>query len=195
MKGSPKLFIISGCNGAGKTTASFNILPQILDCKQFLNADEIARGLSPFDPESVSIEAGRILLNRFDELVKIGETFAVETTLATLIYKDKILKVQSLGYEVTLLYFWLTDVNMAYDRVNSRVMEGGHNIPKEVIKRRYFKGIKNLFNIYLPLCERALIIDNSDSNPELIFTQSKGSELEIINENLYTNLLGYLLCK
>jgi predicted ABC-type ATPase len=195
VKGSPKLFIISGCNGAGKTTASFNILPQILDCKQFLNADEIARGLSPFDPESVSIEAGRILLNRFDELVKIGETFAVETTLATLIYKDKILKVQSLGYEVTLLYFWLTDVNMAYDRVNSRVMEGGHNIPKEVIKRRYFKGIKNLFNIYLPLCERALIIDNSDSNPELIFTQSKGSELEIINENLYTNLLGYLLCK
>lgn len=189
MKDSPKLFIISGCNGAGKTTASFNILPEILDCKQFLNADEIARGLSPFDPESVSIEAGRILLNRFDELVKIGETFAVETTLATLIYKDKILKVQSIGYEVTLLYFWLTDVNMAYDRVNSRVMEGGHNIPKDVINRRYFKGIKNLFNIYLPLCERALIIDNSDSNPELIFTQSKGSELEIINENLYTNLL------
>jgi len=189
VKDSPKLFIISGCNGAGKTTASFNILPEILDCKQFLNADEIARGLSPFDPESVSIEAGRILLNRFDELVKIGETFAVETTLATLIYKDKILKVQSIGYEVTLLYFWLTDVNMAYDRVNSRVMEGGHNIPKDVINRRYFKGIKNLFNIYLPLCERALIIDNSDSNPELIFTQSKGSELEIINENLYTNLL------
>ena len=168
MKDSPKLFIISGCNGAGKTTASFNILPEILECKQFLNADEIARGLSPFDPESVSIEAGRILLNRFDELVKIGETFAVETTLATLIYKDKILKVQSLGYEVTLLYFWLTDVSMAYDRVKSRVMEGGHNIPQDVIKRRYFKGIKNLFNIYLPLCERALIIDNSDSNPELI---------------------------
>ena len=190
MKDSPKLFIISGCNGAGKTTASFNILPEILECKQFLNADEIARGLSPFDPESVSIEAGRILLNRFDELVKIGETFAVETTLATLIYKDKILKVQSLGYEVTLLYFWLTDVSMAYDRVKSRVMEGGHNIPQDVIKRRYFKGIKNLFNIYLPLCERALIIDNSDSNPELIFTQSKGSELEIINENLYTNLLN-----
>ena len=189
MKDSPKLFIISGCNGAGKTTASFNILPEILDCKQFLNADEIARGLSPFDPESVSIEAGRILLNRFDELVKIGETFAVETTLATLIYKDKILKVQSIGYEVTLLYFWLTDVNMAYDRVNSRVMEGGHNIPKDVINRRYFKGIKNLFNIYLPLCERVLIIDNSKTTPELIYSERKKEEIQILNKLSYKKLL------
>jgi predicted ABC-type ATPase len=189
VKDSPKLFIISGCNGAGKTTASFNILPEILDCKQFLNADEIARGLSPFDPESVSIEAGRILLNRFDELVKIGETFAVETTLATLIYKDKILKVQSIGYEVTLLYFWLTDVNMAYDRVNSRVMEGGHNIPKDVINRRYFKGIKNLFNIYLPLCERVLIIDNSKTTPELIYSERKKEEIQILNKLSYKKLL------
>jgi len=88
----PKLYIIAGCNGAGKTTASFTILPEVLGCKEFINADEIAKGLSPFQPESVAMQAGRIMLARMDELLQKGETFAFETTLATKSYKQKIRK-------------------------------------------------------------------------------------------------------
>ena len=102
----PKLFIISGCNGAGKTTASYTILPNMLNCGNFVNADEIARGLSPFDPEKAAIQAGRIMLARVEELLKEGQDFAIETTLATRSYVNLIKKAQSQGYVVTLLYFW-----------------------------------------------------------------------------------------
>ena len=102
----PKLYIIAGCNGAGKTTASFTILPEVLDCKEFINADEIAKGLSPFQPESVAVQAGRIMLARMDELLQKGETFAFETTLSTKSYKQKIEWAQANGYEVTLLFFY-----------------------------------------------------------------------------------------
>ena len=118
-----KLYIIAGCNGAGKTTASFTILPEVLDCKEFINADEIAKGLSPFQPESVAVQAGRIMLARMDELLQKGETFAFETTLATKSYKQKIEWAQANGYEVTLLFFWLRNVIMAKERVAQRVSE------------------------------------------------------------------------
>ncbi len=102
-----KLYIISGCNGAGKTTASFTILPEILNCKEFVNADEIAKGLSPFQPEKVAFEAGRIMLKRINELLSENENFAFETTLSTRSYKNKIIEAKTKGYRVTLLFFWL----------------------------------------------------------------------------------------
>ncbi len=104
------LYIIAGCNGAGKTTASFTILPEIIDCKEFVNADEIAKGLSPFQPEKVAFESGRIMLNRIDELFKNEESFAFETTLSTKSYKNKIQKAKEKGYTVTLLFFWFSSV-------------------------------------------------------------------------------------
>ena len=107
---SPTLYIIAGCNGAGKTTASFTILPDILDCREFVNADEIARGLSPFQPEKVAFEAGRIMLQRIDELLTKKETFAFETTLSTKSYKNTIKKAKTLGYKTILLFFWLENV-------------------------------------------------------------------------------------
>ena len=143
----PNLFIISGCNGAGKTTASFTILPELLHVKEFVNADEIARGLSPFQPETVSIAAGKIMLRRLQELLLQGHDFAFETTLSTKSYKDKIEEAKLKGYTVTLLFFWLQSVELAVERVKIRVAEGGHNIEPEVIKRRYTRGIKNLFEI------------------------------------------------
>lgn len=136
------LYIISGCNGAGKTTASFTILPEILDCKEFVNADEIAKGLSPFQPEKVSFEAGRIMLHRIKELMEEGENFAFETTLSTRSYKNKIIEAKQKGYAVTLLFFWLQTVDLAKERVKIRVAEGGHNIETEVIERRYKKELK-----------------------------------------------------
>ena len=102
---SKNLYIISGCNGAGKTTASFTVLPEMLACKEFVNADEIARGLSPFQPESVSLQAGKIMLNRINDLILAQETFGFETTLASKIYKNKIFKAKELGYRVTLIFF------------------------------------------------------------------------------------------
>lgn len=145
------LYIIAGCNGAGKTTASFTILPEILDCKEFVNADEIAKGLSPFQPEKVSFEAGRIMLNRIKDLIAEDVNFAFETTLATRSYKNRIIQAKEKGYRVTLLFFWLQNFELARERVKTRVLEGGHNIEPEVIARRYIRGIKNLFDIYLPI--------------------------------------------
>lgn len=149
--GEKKLYIIGGCNGAGKTTASFTILPDILDCKEFVNADEIAKGLSPFQPEMVSLEAGRIMLNRIDELITQGVNFAFETTLSTRSYRGKIDEARKKGYRITLLFFWLQNTELAIERVNIRVLEGGHYIDPEVIERRYSRGIKNLFDIFFPL--------------------------------------------
>ena len=120
------LYIIAGCNGAGKTTASFTILPEILNCKEFVNADEIAKGLSPFQPEKVSFESGRIMLNRIQELFNNNENFAFETTLATKSYKQKIIEAKRNGYNTTLLFFWLKNSDLAKERVKTRVLEGGH---------------------------------------------------------------------
>jgi predicted ABC-type ATPase len=186
------LYIIAGCNGAGKTTASFTILPEILDCKEFVNADEIARGLSPFQPDNVAIEAGKIMLRRIQELFEANENFAFETTLATKIYKEKILKAQANGYEVTLLFFWLNSPELAIERVKRRVMEGGHNIKTEVIKRRYFAEIKNLFDIYMDIVDQFIISDNSNGLIEVIADKSKNNSLTIFDEVKFNELKSQL---
>ncbi len=160
----PNIYIIAGCNGAGKTTASFTVLPEMLDCKEFVNADEIAKGLSPFQPETVSFHAGRIMLERITELIDLEVDFAFETTLTTISYKNTIELARQRGYKITLLFFWLNDVKLAIERVATRVSEGGHNIPEDVIIRRYFKGLTNLINVFISICDYWIIIDNS-TNP------------------------------
>jgi predicted ABC-type ATPase len=186
-----KLYIIAGCNGAGKTTASFTILPEILDCKEFVNADEIAKGLSPFQPEKVSIEAGRIMLKRINELLSENEIFAFETTLSTKSYKNKITEAKEKGYRVTLLFFWLQSIELANERVKTRVLEGGHNIAFEIIERRYKKGIKNLFDIYLPIVDGALIFDNSEGKHELLADKQIDGFLNIVNPEKFNILKNY----
>ncbi|MDD6104511.1 MAG: zeta toxin family protein [Bacteroidales bacterium] len=186
----PNLFVISGCNGAGKTTASYTILPNMLNCGNFVNADEIARGLSPFAPEKASIQAGRIMLARVDELLKEGQDFAIETTLATRTYTNLIKRAQGLGYKVTLLYFWLNMPSLAIERVKLRVESGGHNVDEESIRRRYDMGIKNLFNLYIPICEYWMIIDNSYS-PVIIGEGGKNITTKIHNKTLFNQLINY----
>ena len=185
------MYIIAGCNGAGKTTASFTILPEIIHCKEFVNADEIARGLSPFQPEKVAIEAGRIMLNRIDELFLNNESFAFETTLSTKSYKNKIIEAKQNNYTATLLFFWLKNVELAKERVKIRVSEGGHNIESDIIERRYIKGIINLFEIYLPIVDGALIFDNSFGKPELLASKIVDEQLKIIEENKFNELKRY----
>jgi predicted ABC-type ATPase len=185
------LYIIAGCNGAGKTTASFTILPEILDCKEFVNADEIAKGLSPFQPEKVAVEAGRIMISRINNLLEDELSFAFETTLATKSYKNKILLARNKGYTVTLLFFWLQTIDLAKERVATRVLEGGHNIPKDVIERRYINGIKNLFSIYMPIVDELMIFDNSQMKSELIASKSTMSSLIVLNEQKFNFLKSY----
>jgi len=185
------LYIIAGCNGAGKTTASFTILPEILDCKEFVNADEIAKGLSPFQPEKVSFEAGRIMLKRINDLLETDENFAFETTLATKSYKSKISEAKSKNYNVTLLFFWLQNVELAIERVKTRVTEGGHNIETEVIKRRYINGIKNLFEIYLPIADEVMIFDNSEGKHDLIAKKTLETGIDIYSQTKFSKLKNY----
>lgn len=159
----PNLYIIAGCNGAGKTTASMSILPDALNCTEFVNADEIAKGLSPFHPEEMAIEAGRLMLKRIDNLLNQRKSFAIETTLATRSYKSLINKAHELGYYVILLFFWLPSPEMAKQRVASRVASGGHDIPKDVIHRRYWLGLQNLFEIFAPIVDGWSLYDNTDN--------------------------------
>lgn len=182
------LYIIAGCNGAGKTTASYTILPEIIECKEFVNADEIAKGLSPFQPEKVSFEAGRIMLNRINELLEDNESFAFETTLSTKSYRNKILKAKMQGYTITLLFFWLNNIELAKERVKIRVKEGGHNIPNDVIERRYLKGIINLFDIYLEIVDGTLIFDNSYGKHELIAQKIEKEDLIIFDLEKFNQL-------
>lgn len=181
------LYIISGCNGAGKTTASYTILPEMLNCKEFVNADEIARGLSPFNPEKVAIKAGRLMLSRISELIDSGEDFAFETTLSTRSYKNTIRKAKEKGYFVTIIYFWLNSPKLAIERVKIRVDEGGHNIPQDVIIRRYFSGIKNMFNIYIPIADFWMFIDNSKTPFEVI-AEGTNKETNAHNNIIWTKL-------
>lgn len=158
----PNLYIIAGCNGAVKTTASMSVLPEVLACEEFVNADEIAKGLSPFHPEEMAIEAGKLMLNRIDTLLSRRQSFAIETTLATRSYLFLVRRAKAAGYTVTLLFFWLPSPEMAEQRVASRVASGGHNIPKEVIHRRYWLGLNNLFDIFAHEVDRWSLYDNSE---------------------------------
>ncbi len=183
-----KLYIIGGCNGAGKTTASFNILPDLLNCKEFVNADEIARGLSPFQPEKVSIEAGRLMLSRIDELLKSQKDFSFETTLSTRSFVSTIKTAREKGYYITLIFFWLESIQLAKDRVKKRVAEGGHNIEEEVIERLYNAGISNLFNLYVSKVDSLLIYDNSNIESELIAEKELNGEFVIYQPTKFNQL-------
>ena len=184
----PNLYIIAGCNGAGKTTASYSILPEILNCREFVNADNIAAGLSPFNPDNVAFEAGRIMLNRISELMAGQDDFALETTLATRSYVSLIKKAHLQGYKVSLLYFWLASPVIAAQRVAKRVSKGGHHIPVDVINRRYYRGIYNLHNLYMPVCDEWTLVDNMDLAPEVI-AKSDSFGKTIFNSEIWNTII------
>lgn len=162
------LYIIAGPNGAGKTTASYTILPEIFNCDEFVNADEIARGLSPFNPDEVAIQSGKMMIQRIKELLHEGKSFAIETTLATKSHVSLIEQARRSGYTITLLFLFLDSIELAIDRVGIRVKEGGHDIPKDVIERRYDRGLNHLFNRYLPIVDKWSIVNNSKKGFKII---------------------------
>ena len=187
---APNMYIIAGPNGAGKTTASYTLLPTMLNCINFVNADEIARGLSPFSPSTVDVQAARIMLQRIDELLALKEDFAIETTLATRSYVGLVKRAQALGYKVHLLFFCLESPEQAIQRVAQRVKEGGHNVPTDVIRRRFQLGIANLVNLFIPICDTTHVWNNTKGEAQLIakLTAATG-ELAIIDQNMWNHLL------
>lgn len=184
----PRLYIISGCNGAGKTTASYSLLPEMLDCSEFVNSDEFAKGLSPFDPSKASIQASRYMLMKIRYLLRKQSDFAVETTLATRTLLKTAKMAQDAGYSVTLLYFWLKSPELAIERVKARVEAGGHDIPEETIIRRYHVGIDYFFHYYAPICERWILADNSQIPFRVIAEGSKDEVINIKDEETYAKI-------
>ncbi|HEY9002502.1 MAG TPA: zeta toxin family protein [Mucilaginibacter sp.] len=182
----PNLYIIAGCNGAGKTTASLSFLPDMLNCYEFVNADSIAAGLSPLQPEKVAFEAGRIMLDRIKKLINDQVDFAFETTLSTKSYASLIRLAKINNYKVWLLFFWLPSPEMAIERVKSRVQNGGHSIPEDVIIRRYHRGINNLVNIYFQLSDNWFVLDNSTSQSQLVVEGHNEVVYQVINSEIWT---------
>lgn len=177
----PRLYIISGCNGAGKTTASYTLLPELLDCREFVNSDEFAKSLSPFDPSAASVAASRFMALKIKYLLERSLDFCIETTLATRTLVHIITEAKAKGYTITLLYFWLSSEELAITRVRDRVRAGGHNIPDEVVRRRYYMGLKYFFETYSLLADRWVLADNSRSPFTVVADGTR--ELTFIKDN------------
>ena len=184
----PSVYIIAGPNGAGKTTFASEFLPEFVQCREFLNADLIAAGLSPFAPEAAAMRAGRLLLTRLKELSAQGQDFGFETTLSGRTYPSLLKNMKRRGYTIHLFYLWLPNVEMAVARVASRVREGGHPVPEPVIRRRFALGIRNFFRLYRPLLDSWLLLDNSKLPPRTIARQ-EGEQFQVMQPELYESIL------
>jgi len=169
-----KILIIAGPNGAGKTTFAREFLPNEADCPAFVNADLIAAGISPFDPERVAFRAGRIMLEQIHAFSKKGESFAFETTLSGMSYLRMITDWQRQGYIVKLFFLALSTPEFAMERVHQRVIEGGHNIPDDVVRRRFYAGKRNFEEQYKAKVDAWSLFDNSGEQPVLLDEGVKG---------------------
>ncbi|MEK0193466.1 zeta toxin family protein [Microcoleus anatoxicus] len=174
----PNIYIIGGPNGSGKTTVSLRLLPNFLECFEYVNADAIAAGMSQFNPESVAILAGRLMIQRLRTLSDSGTDFAFETTLAARNFARFLINCKIKGYTINLIYFWLQSPELAIERVQRRVESGGHSIPEDVIRRRYDRGRRNLTSLYLPLCDSWMVYNNS--SPDLLLVARKNAQGEPI---------------
>ncbi|WP_221029831.1 AAA family ATPase [Actomonas aquatica] len=176
----PNLFIIAGPNGAGKTTYVKRFLPQEMRCHEFVNADLIAAGLSPFAPDAASFAAGRIMLDRVRYLISRREDFSFETTLSGRAHAALLREALAAGYSIRLDFLWIPDLSITRDRVAQRVRKGGHHIPEEVQQRRFLLGIRNLALLYRPLLDEWRLYDNTVGKPHLI-ARERDRHLEIVD--------------
>ncbi len=164
----PNLYVLAGPNGAGKSTFARLFLPDYADCKEFVNADLIAAGLSPFNPEGLALQAGRLMLERIEALAQAGEDFGFETTLAGRSWLPALHRLRRMGYRLHLFFLWIPTPELAIDRVQERVRSGGHSIPDEVVRRRFGRGLRNFFQVYAPVMDAWLIFDSSRMPANLV---------------------------
>lgn len=174
-----RVLMIAGPNGAGKTTAAMTLLPKFLGIHEFVNADEIARGLNPLNLEGQAIAAGKIMISRIENLTESGKSFGFESTGAGITHKDTLRRCKAAGYETALAFLWLPNAEMAVRRVKYRVQSGGHAIPEDTIRRRYNNGLKHLLIDYLPLVDRAVIYDNSQAGGMHLIAEKSPVHLQL----------------
>jgi len=184
----PNLYIIAGPNGAGKTTFARKFLPQYVECLEFVNADFIAGGLSPFAPERAAIHAGRLMLEQIHSLTERGLDFGFETTLSGKTYVKLLQEMKRRGYFIHIFFLWITDVELALERIKLRVRNGGHHIPEAIVRRRFGRRLLNFLRFYKPLADSWTIFDNSSDVPQMIAFEESG-RLEIVDRDLFGLLL------
>jgi predicted ABC-type ATPase len=184
------LYIISGPNGSGKSTFAKEFLPKYAHCPNFINADLIAQGLSPFSPEKAAVTAGRLVLKRIKSFSNTSLDFGFETTLSGKTYIKYLTNIKKLGYQINLFFLWIPNSKLAIERIKERVIGGGHNVPTKDVIRRYQRSIYNFFNLYRNLVDSWMLFDNSDVQPNLIASQHNNLPLNIKNKELFNNLLN-----
>jgi len=184
----PNLYIIAGPNGAGKTTFARKFLPDYAKCLEFVNVDLIASGLSPFDPERAALKAGRIMLEQIHSLAERRLDFGFETTLSGKTYVKVLEEVNKRGYLIHIFFLWISDVELALERIRLRVRNGGHHIPEDVVRRRFIRSLPNFLRIYKPLANSWVIFDNSGDIPRMIAIEESG-KIEILDRDLFNILL------
>lgn len=184
----PKIYIIAGPNGSGKTTFALEFLPNYTDCRTFINADTIARGLAGFSPDAVALKAGRILLEQIETYTSKKIDFAFETTLSGTNYLLRLTNLKKKGYVIHLFFLWIPDVSLSLARIASRIKMGGHAIAEKVVRRRFHKGIKNFLGRYRRVLDSWMLFDNSGSSPYLI-AEEKSGKVTISDQALYNKIL------
>jgi predicted ABC-type ATPase len=184
-----KLIVMGGPNGAGKTTAAEMLVPQLMTVREFVNADKIAAGLSPYNVESQAVAAGRLMLQRISNLLKKDESFIFESTLATKGFVKTLEQAKEQGYHRSLIYIWLPDIETAKSRVAYRVKQGGHNIPDKDIERRYGRSLHNLFHLYWDHFDQIKIYNGAETPADLIAV--KNGELKVYDEDVWARIKEY----
>jgi predicted ABC-type ATPase len=182
----PHVILLGGPNGAGKSTSAPSLLPGLLQVTEFVNADVIAQGLSAFHPEGVALQAGRIMLERIEELAEAKANFAFETTLASRTFAPRLQALRKAGYIVHLVFLWLPSADMAIARVADRARAGGHSVPEKTIRRRYEAGLRNFFTLYRPLADYWYVYDNSSIAAARLIARGKiDSETLILDHPMW----------
>jgi len=181
----PQIFVIAGPNGSGKTTSAKTLLPDVLECEEYVNADAVAAALSPFYPDRVAIQAGRLMLGRIQYLADRGKSFAFETTLASRSFILFLKECISKGYEINILFLWLQSSEVAIKRVKDRVEQGGHDIPQNVIIRRYHRSIYNFLTEYSSIANNWFLYDNTGKYSELISEKIGSGRINIVDDKLW----------
>jgi predicted ABC-type ATPase len=187
---SKKILMIAGPNGAGKTTMTLELIRSCSMLYEFINADEIARGLAPKHPESMALTASKLMIKRLKELLDADQSFAFESTASGTNYVKHLKSAKARGYEISLTFLWLSKPEEAVKRVAQRVKQGGHHVPEESVARRYYSGIKNLVLHYLPLADEAFILDNSSegASRKLIARKNKNKPIDILDRAIWEKI-------
>ena len=185
----PRIFVIGGPNGAGKTTVASGLLPQILECDEYVNADAIAKALSPFESNRAAFKAGRVMLDTIHGLADRQKDFAFETTMASRTFAPFLKRCRGQGYEINLLFLWLHSVALAQRRVAKRVRSGGHGIPNDVVRRRYQAGLRNLLGLYIPLADNWYVFDNSGTRARPVAASTSGGRFQLQDELIWRRMM------